>query len=190
MSDRVSRPGTGSYGHAEATKSYALIAAILVAIAYYAGAKLGFALTFHPHPISSLWPPNSVLLAGLLLTPTRVWWLLIVAALPAHLAAELQSGVPMTMVLGWFASNCSEALIGAGLIRILIVQPLRFDSFKHVCTFLLCAVVVSPLLSTFLDTALVKLIGFGQGSYWQLFNLRFFERTGGADSGTGHRYLG
>src|SRR5258706_9517850 len=83
----------------------------------------------------------------------------------------------MTMMLGWFASNCSEALIGAGLIRLLIAKPLRFDSFKHVCTFLLCAVVVSPLLSTFLDTALVKWIGFGEGSYWYLFRLRFFSNA-------------
>ena len=177
LPDRVSQPGTVGAERGETTKSYALIAAILVAIAYYTGAKLGFALTFHPHPISSLWPPNSLLLAGLLLTPTRAWWMLILAALPAHLAAELQSGVPMAMVLGWFASNCSEALIGAGLIRLLIAEPLRFDSFKHVCTFLLCGVVVSPLLSTFLDTALVKLIGFGEGSYWQLFSLRFFSNA-------------
>src|SRR5688572_6131637 len=122
------------------------LVALSVSAAYFFGAKVGFALTFQPHPISSLWPPNSLLLAGLLLTPTRAWWMLILAALPAHLASELQSGVPMTMVLGWFASNCSEALIGAGLIRLLIAGPLRFDSFKHVCTFLLCGVVVSPLL--------------------------------------------
>ncbi len=177
LPDRVSQPGTGHSAHAQTPKSYTLIAAILVAIAYYTGAKVGFALTFQPHPISSLWPPNSLLLAGLLLTPTGTWWMLILAALPAHLAAELQSGVPMTMMLGWFASNCSEALIGAGLIRLLIAEPLRFDSFKHVCTFLLCAVVVSPLLSTFLDTALVKLIGFGEGSYWQLFRLRLFSNA-------------
>jgi two-component system sensor kinase FixL len=174
---RIARPGTLRPDLAAMSKSSTLIAAIIVAIAYYAGAKIGFALTFQPHPISSLWPPNSLLLAGLLLTPTRTWLILILAALPAHLAAELQSGVPIPMVLGWFASNCSEALIGAGLIRFLIAGPLRFDSFNHVSIFLLCGVVVSPLLSTFLDTALVKLIGFGEGSYWQLFGLRFFSNA-------------
>ena len=88
-------------------------AALLVAVAYYLGAKVGFAFTFQPHPISTLWLPNSLLLAALVLTPTSSWLLLLAAALPAHLAAELQSGVPLTMVLGWFASNCTEALIGA-----------------------------------------------------------------------------
>src|SRR5687767_6635079 len=93
LPDRISQPGTGTSAHAQTAKSYTLMAAIVVAIAYYTGAKVGFTLTFQPHPISSLWPPNSLLLAGLLLTPTRAWWMLILAALPAHLAAELQSGV-------------------------------------------------------------------------------------------------
>src|SRR5882672_1542214 len=87
--------------------------ALLVAAVYYLGAKIGFAFTFQPHPISTLWLPNSLLLASLLLSPVSWWWLLLAAALPAHLAAELQSGVPLAMVLGWCASNSGEAVIGA-----------------------------------------------------------------------------
>ena len=71
-----------------------LAAALLVAVAYYAGAKLGLALTFTPHPIPFVWPPNSILLAALLLVPWRWWWLVLAAAFPAHLLAELQGGVP------------------------------------------------------------------------------------------------
>src|SRR5262249_43444623 len=80
---------------------------VLVFIGYYLGARVGFALTFHPHPISVFWPPNSILLAALLLTPARIWWFLLLAAFPAHLIAELQSGVPLAMVVCWFVSNCS-----------------------------------------------------------------------------------
>ncbi|HSE44144.1 MAG TPA: MASE1 domain-containing protein, partial [Gemmatimonadales bacterium] len=88
-------------------------AALLMSVAYYVGARLGFLLTLHPVPVSTLWPPNSLLLAGLLLAPYRYWWVLLLAAFPAHLAVELQSGIPMSMVLCWFVSNCTEALIGA-----------------------------------------------------------------------------
>jgi len=63
--------------------------ALSVALAYYLGAKIGFALTFQPHPVSVLWPPNSILLAALLLTPVRIWWMILLAAFPAHLAAQL-----------------------------------------------------------------------------------------------------
>src|SRR5436189_1713954 len=100
-----------------------LLPALAVALGYYLAARLGLAFTLQPHPISTLWPPNALLAAALLLAPTHAWWWLLAAALPAHLAAELQSGVPTAMVLGWYVSNCSGALIGAGLVRALVPGP-------------------------------------------------------------------
>src|SRR5690348_6912704 len=152
-----------------------LRAALLVAIAYYLGAKIGFAFTFQPHPISTLWLPNALLLAALLLSPVSSWWVLLAAALPAHLAAELQNGVPPAMVLGWYASNCTEALIGAVCIRRLCATPLRFDSFKDFGVFLIFGAFLAPLLSSFLDAALVTVIGWGEGNYWQLVRLRLLS---------------
>src|SRR5262249_6008016 len=76
-----------------------LLAGLLVFAGYFLGVKLGLALTFRPHPVSVMWPPNSILLAALLLTPPRTWWFLLLCALPAHLLAELQSLVPLKMVL-------------------------------------------------------------------------------------------
>jgi PAS domain S-box-containing protein len=152
-------------------------AALLVAAAYYLGAKIGFAFTFQPHPISTLWLPNSLLLAALLLSPVSSWRLLLAAALPAHLAAELQSGVPLAMVLGWFASNSTEALIGAVCIRRFCAAPLRFDSFREVGLFLVFGAFLAPLLSSFFDAALVTTIGWGQGDYWQLVRLRFLSNA-------------
>jgi len=176
---RLPVPGsrTGAGAAHFAVESRVLVSAALVCIAYYLGSRLGFALTFHPRPISTLWPPNSLLLAALLLTPARSWWLLLLAALPAHLAAQLQSGVPPAMVLGWFVSNCSEALIGALCVRRFVSGPLRFDSFRHVGVFLISGVLVGPLLSSFLDTGFVKLIGWGEGSYWQLWRMRFLSNS-------------
>jgi len=167
------------YPHASPTDHAIHIgfAAVIVALAYFAGAKIGFALTFEPHPISALWPPNAILLAALLLVPVRSWWLILAAVLPAHLVAELHSGVPFPMVLAWFVSNCSEALIGAGLIRQLIGGRPRFDSFQHVCLFMLCGVLLAPLLSSFLDVTLVKIIGRGQEDFWNLIKLRFFSNA-------------
>ena len=151
--------------------------ALWVAAAYYLGAKIGFAFTFEPHPISVLWLPNSLLLAGLLLAPASSWWLLLAATLPAHLAAELQSGVPLNMVLGWFASNSAEALIGAACIRRFCSSPLRFDSFREVGVFLLFGAFAAPLLSSFLDAGLVTAIGWGEGTYWQFVRVRFLSNA-------------
>lgn len=155
-----------------------ILVACLIAAAYYAGANVGFALTFDPYPVSVLWPPNSLLLAAMLLLPMRSWWLPLLAALPAHLIVELQSGIPMAMVLGWFVSNCSEALIAALCIRrFLRGETLQFDSFRHVCIFLVCGVLLAPLLSGFLDVALVTVIGWGKAGFWDMIEMRFFSNA-------------
>src|SRR6266853_321207 len=150
-----------------------LLIGLWVFAGYYVGCKIGFALTFRPHPVSVLWPPNSVLVAALLLTPTRLWWFVLLAAFPAHLAAQLQSDVPPLMIVCWFISNASEAVIGAGLTRYVIGGPMRFTSLRKVGIFCLCVVLIGPFLSSFLDAAFVVWNHWGQDAYWKLIRIRF-----------------
>ena len=146
---------------------------LLVFAGYYFGAKLGFALTLRPRPVSVLWPPNAVLLAALLLTPMRTWWIVLLAALPAHWLVQLQSEVPPRMALCWFISNTCEALIGAGAMRYLIQGPVRLDRLRHVAIFCLCGVFFAPFLSSFLDSTFVVLNQWGEGGYWKIWRIRF-----------------
>ena len=154
-----------------------IVTALLVFVGYYLGARIGFALTFQPHPVSVLWPPNSILVDALLLTPVRVWWVILLAALPAHWAAQVQSQVPPLMILCWFISNSCEALIGAGLTRYLVGGPIRFTSLRNAGIFCLCVVFIGPFLSSFLDAAFVVWNHWGQGSYWELIRIRFFSNV-------------
>ena len=171
---------TGCDSHPEADRSrdqffdWGVVAiALFVFASYFLGAKIGFALTFQPHPVSVLWPPNSILLAALLLTPVRIWWVVLLAAFPAHLAVQLDSGVPPTMILCWFISNSCEALIGAGCVRYLIDRPVRFDCLRNVGIFCFFAAFLGPFLSSFLDSAFVVFNHWGQDSYWEIWRLRF-----------------
>jgi PAS domain S-box-containing protein len=150
-----------------------ILPGVLVLLGYYLGAKIGFAFTFQPHPVSVMWPPNSILMAALLLNPVRSWWFLLACALPAHLAAELQSGVPVTMVLCWFLSNCGEALVGAVSTRFLLGPSPRFDRMKSIGLLLACGAVVAPFLVSFLDSAFVMLNHFGHQTYWQVWSQRY-----------------
>ena len=95
---------------------------------YYLGCKIGFALTFQPHPISVLWPPNSILVAALLLTPTRCWWFVLLAAFPAHLAAQLQSHVPPLMIFVG-SSATRRSTNRRRLDALWIGGPIRFTNF-------------------------------------------------------------
>lgn len=153
-----------------------VVTALLVAVGYYLGAKIGFALTFQHHPVSTLWPPNSILLAALLLTPKRWWWFLLAAALPAHLIIQLNTGVPMPMVLCWFVSNSFEALIGATFIGYLMGASVRFDTSKRIAAFISVAI-LAPFLSSFLDAGFVVLNGWGAGSYFHVWKMRFFSNV-------------
>jgi signal transduction histidine kinase len=151
-----------------------VLAALLVGAAYYIGAKIGFALTFQPHPVSTLWPPNSILFAALLLSKRRSWWFLLLAAFPAHLLVQLNAEIPTTMILCWYISNCTEALIGASLIRYLVGPELRFENTRHVAMFILVSF-VGPFLSSFLDAGFVMLNRFGESPFWDVFRMRVFS---------------
>jgi PAS domain S-box-containing protein len=152
-------------------------AAIATGAAYYLGALIGLALTPSFEPISALWPPNAILLGVLLLAPLEWWLPLIAATFPAHLAVELQAGIPIGMALSWYLSNCAEALIGAAFIRYVIPRPVRFDSFSRVAVFVGFGAFLAPFLSSFLDVTFVQWNGWhsGGGDYWALWRSRFFS---------------
>jgi PAS domain S-box-containing protein len=154
-----------------------LVAATLVCVGYFIGAQVGFAFTIHPSPVSTLWPPNSILLAALLLTPRRAWAVMLLAAFPAHLAIQLANNIPPTMILLWFVSNCSQALIGATCIRRLTGGPMRFDDSRHVGAFVLSSM-VGVFVSGVLDAGFVELVrGWDEGTFWQLWRERFFSNV-------------
>ncbi len=175
MSEVVSRPGDlTSYVRSMPDLARPAVVGVLIAGAYFAAAEIGIALTLRPAPVSTLWPPNAVVMAILLLTPPRLWWAVLLAALPAHLAVELRAGIPLPMVMSWFASNSIDAIIGAGLIRWLSPGPVRFDSFRRY-SILVLAAFASVGLSSFLDAWFVQLNAFGSVGYWDNWRMRFFS---------------
>jgi two-component system, LuxR family, sensor kinase FixL len=151
----------------------AWIVAAGVLCAYYIGARFGFALTLGANPISVLWPPNALLMAALLITPAHHWRWLVLAAFPAHLLAARQSDVPLVMVLCWFVSNVTEALIGAYLVRSYSRGQPSLTNLRSVAVLVLCAALAAPFVSSFLDAAFVVLVGWGSSSYSELWAHRF-----------------
>lgn len=132
MSKWVATPRTISNAHASrASLGLGETAWVspFVCLGYYITAKLGFAFALQPGSVSTLWMPNAILLAGMLLTPGRHWPILVLTTLPAHLAAELQSNVPLAMVLSWFFSNSLQALIAAMSLGYLIDALIRLNGW-------------------------------------------------------------
>jgi len=151
-----------------------LPAAAVTAVAYYAGSRIGFALTPDSTPIALFWPPNAVLLAALLLSPIRTWWMYWLVVLPAHLLVQTQAGIAVTTSLGWYISNTMEALIGAGAIHYLSrtgKTRFGFNDTKELKVFLLGAVLLAPFLTSFMDAATAVRTGYAPG-YWTLWGTR------------------
>ena len=148
------------------------VIALLVAIGYYVGSQIGFLLTPAGTPIATFWPPNAVLLGALLLTPARVWWVLVLAVFPAHLFVQLRTGIPLVSALAWFVGNAGEALLGATCVRIFKKDKPLFESVYGVIVFLAFGALLPTLATSFLDAAGVLLTGLGR-NYWMLWTTRF-----------------
>src|SRR5262245_33207134 len=113
------------------------VTAAVVAVAYYLGVQIAIGLTFPPATTTSvLWPPNSILAAALLLLPVRQWWVCVVGALPVHLALELGAGFPADATALLFVTNCLEAVLAAGGVRLLSDSPTEFNTFRRVAAFI------------------------------------------------------
>jgi signal transduction histidine kinase len=145
--------------------------AVLAAIIYYAASQIGFLMTPAGSPISTFWPPNAILLAILLLTPLRIWWLILLAVLPAHLFIQLRTDIPLMSSLGWYVGNCGEALLGAACIRACKKGKPLFNSLSGVTLFLAAGVLFPVLVTSFIDAGGVVITGLGQ-NYWTLWATR------------------
>jgi two-component system sensor histidine kinase UhpB len=94
-----------------------------------------------------------------------MWWIFLLAVLPAHLLAQLQAGGTVPDALNWFVGNAGGALIGAVCIRHFWKARLLFNSVQGLVIFLIFGVLVAPVLKSFLDAAMTIVIGRG-ADYW------------------------
>ncbi|HEX6121034.1 MAG TPA: ATP-binding protein [Dongiaceae bacterium] len=147
---------------------------------YYFGAQLGFELRFPESPHSVLWPPNAILLAALMLMPTRLWWWCLAAVLPAHIAISLPAGVPWLTALGLYMTNGSQALLGAALFRRYV--PRHSDQSAHRATiaFIICGVFAAPIVLSFADVAVATWTRWTTADYWHAWTLRFLSNAASA----------
>ena len=146
--------------------------AVAVCLAYYLGAVLGLQLRLPGATPSVVWPPNAMLTAALLLTRRDRWWIVLAAALPAHLAVQLQTDWPLAFIAAVFCTNCFEALLAAVGFRLLSDGVPRLDTFSRLWAFFLAAGLAAPLISSFADAAVVN--GFVGEPYWQVWRSRLF----------------
>jgi PAS domain S-box-containing protein len=127
---------------------------LLVSVSYYLAVLASLKVRIGPTPLAVFWPSNAILLAALVLTPKRRWWLYLLAVVPAHLLAF---GVRVADP-GWIAvqviHNTVLATLAAALWQKYGRAPLRFERFREALVFVLVSIVASGV-STLLIVAFV-----------------------------------
>jgi PAS domain S-box-containing protein len=138
-----------------------VLAVFLVCAGYYATGIVALALRLEPGGISAIWLPHGVLLAALMLTPVRAWWLFLAAVLPAHLhlVRQFQGPAPLDVMFVQYGGNILQAVLGALAVRRFVGTPPRLDTLRHMTDFIVLGVVLPVLIVSALAAALFVLAG-------------------------------
>ena len=137
------------------------LSVVLVCAGYYGAGIVAFALRLEHGGISDIWLPHGVLLAALMLTPPRHWWLYLAALLPVHLhlATHFQGPVTLAVILIHFTGNAVQAILGALAVQRLIGAPPRLDGFRPMTVFLVLGVILPVAAAAALVAELFVLTG-------------------------------
>ncbi len=136
--------------------------AIVVALAYLLAAELGNALSVQ-NQFSTFWPPAGILLLLLVLANPREWPVLLLAAGAANVSSDLIHDRALLVSLGFATANCSEAVLGAILLRRLTGVPVVLDTRRRVSAFSLTAI-AAPVLGALIGSGVVSM-AYGAASW-------------------------
>jgi PAS domain S-box-containing protein len=147
---------------------------LIVAICYYLAAKTSLSLRFSGSTKAALWPTNAVLVAALLLTPARRWWMYLLAVVPAHILVHWAYHIGAMWMALQIGHNTVLAVAAAAILKRLGPSLFTFDHLDDVLVFLGTAILVPGLAAAGLVTTVnticaeetIRLHGWPLG-FWQ-----------------------
>jgi len=118
--------------------------ASLLAVVYFAAAKVSLLLAIPPGYATAVWPPSGIALAAALALGNRVWPGIWIGAALVNLTVE--SSWPASVLIG--TGNTLEALAGATLVRRFIGVPYRFERGEDVVKFIALSALSASVAAT------------------------------------------
>jgi PAS domain S-box-containing protein len=143
---------------------------ILIALTYYATAKLGLTFALEGTNASPVWMPSGIALAAILLAGYRAWPAIFVAALIANLqvltVSELSFNSIFFLSIITATGNTLEALAGAWLISRFSNNANPLETMKGTTLFIVFGALFAPLIA-----ALVGSLSFcAFTNHWEFFD--------------------
>jgi signal transduction histidine kinase/CheY-like chemotaxis protein len=146
----------------------------LFALAYFGAGILGIIFYFDPEHVATFWPASGVFLAGLLLSPYRLWPVLVLAAIGAHVAFDvLVSGKAVSTSVFFTSADVVEACTGAFLLRRVLGMSGTLSQLKEVLGLAVVAGVCSTAIGAAVGAAVVVTV-FPKAAYWSVWQLWWF----------------
>jgi PAS domain S-box-containing protein len=153
------------------SRLYSVILVCLVAALSYLTARLGGSLVLRPQMLWALWPGCALLVAVLLLTPRKLWPILLAAGLAGFVLFDAQAGLALRPTVILIVSDVVEILIAVFGVSYFFSGPVRLNSIRSLMRYSLFAVVLAPLAAAFIATAAFS------GDYWIRWRIGFFTEA-------------
>ena len=136
---------------------------ILLALVYFAAAKLGLSLAALHSNVTPIWPPTGIAIASLLIFGRRVWPGIFVGALVVNVLTD----IPVGSAVGIAVGNTLEALVAVWLLQSVARWRNSLDSVADVMHFVGCAVILAPMVSATIGNVSLRLGGVVEwGTFW------------------------
>jgi signal transduction histidine kinase/integral membrane sensor domain MASE1 len=124
-----------------------LVVGQLASTLYLYGTRLVRAPSPQAPPVP-LYPPTAILLAVLLFTPPRRWWLYVAVSFGMRVASNLWGGYPLWFALLGQVPGVVEPVAAALLVRRFVPTPPRFDRLGEVSRYAACVTAAAALGAT------------------------------------------
>lgn len=141
----------------------------LFCLIYFTASKLGIATAMPPEGIVILWPSNAFILAALVRTDWRRWWIILAATVVTEIAADVPA-YPVIAAAGYGLVNFSEAALTAVFLSF-AKQPLPLSGPAAFARYLAAGPIAAAGIAA-LGGALAYKLGSPDVSYvhyWRIF---------------------
>ena len=126
---------------------HTLFLSCLLVVGCYAAARLGgFLIIGEPQSLWPLWPGCALLVAVLLLSPQRIWPILLPAGLAGFIIYDLQAGVSVSDIAWLILADILEILVVAWGVSYSLNGVPRLNSLKSLAKYSLFTLILGPFV--------------------------------------------
>ncbi|WP_263384030.1 GGDEF domain-containing protein [Granulicella arctica] len=128
---------------------------------------LGIDLSRHSEGVATIWFSNGLLFAIIIRRPRAIWPWFFLIGLIADTLADVIYGDRFLLALGVSVANSIEVILASLLLTQWFGQPFKLSRLRPLVGFLIVAVVVGPLICSFLGTFWLMIFQ-TTGPWWQM----------------------